>query len=317
MGEKLRVAMWKSIVDKGVGGLLAPWQAKRMALAQGECRRLDALAVAQAEQLVEGIKSGDVTYHFDTGSLLPSCLIESDDQGRVEPFITEELFSSVLSQDAAICMRKDINISKALFVAESCLMDDWQDEPPTIEIEDDWLFTWREYAGRISQAELQELWGRLLANEFKAPGTFSLRTLNFLKTLNKKEADLICKLGEFVICDRVIDIHNFTIPIEFEDFLHLHSIGVLDSIPNSVQSRFRSDFDDRFYSELLSKNKKIVLSHDDGSRCVSQKVIALSNVGVEVLKLACVDLNEGYLNAVVKMFQSHGLKVEVKNMAEF
>lgn len=33
-GEKLVIKMWESLIDKGVGGVLQPWQERRV----GECR---------------------------------------------------------------------------------------------------------------------------------------------------------------------------------------------------------------------------------------------------------------------------------------
>ena len=38
----------------------------------------------------------------------------------------------------------------------------------------------------MSSEELQTLWGRTLAGEIKSPGSYSLRTLDFLKNLSHK-----------------------------------------------------------------------------------------------------------------------------------
>ena len=47
----------------------------------------------------------------------------------------------------------------------------------------------------MSSEELQTLWGRVLAGEIKSPGTFSLRTLEFLKNTSHEEALKIAKLA--------------------------------------------------------------------------------------------------------------------------
>ncbi len=44
-GEKLLIKMWESLVDKGVCGLLKPWQMRREGEALRECQRKDKLMI--------------------------------------------------------------------------------------------------------------------------------------------------------------------------------------------------------------------------------------------------------------------------------
>ena len=46
---------------------------------------------------------------------------------------------------------------------------------------------------------MQEPWGRILAGEIRAPGTYSLRTLDFIRNLTKADADLLEKIGRHAI----------------------------------------------------------------------------------------------------------------------
>jgi Protein of unknown function (DUF2806) len=50
----------------------------------------------------------------------------------------------------------------------------------TAEIEDDWLNFYAKLAEDKSSAELQQLFGRILAGEIRKPGSFSLKTLQLV-----------------------------------------------------------------------------------------------------------------------------------------
>ncbi|MCY4287944.1 MAG: DUF2806 domain-containing protein [Aestuariivita sp.] len=69
-------------------------------------------------------------------------------------------------------------------LAASGVLQDDPEEPPEKHVDDDWLIRWRMAAGQVSLEELQDLWGQVLAGEIKSPGTFLLRTWEFLKQMS-------------------------------------------------------------------------------------------------------------------------------------
>lgn len=82
-------------------------------------------------------------------------------------------------------------------------IDELNDGKPTIdaeaEIDDDWLNLYAKIAEDKSSEELQGLFGKILAGEIQRPGTFSLRTLQFLSTLAKTDAQAISNFCSCVI----------------------------------------------------------------------------------------------------------------------
>lgn len=60
---------------------------------------------------------------------------------------------------------------------------------------------WRHEAQFISEKELQQLWGNILAQEIIKPGSISPRTLEALKNVSAVEAESFCKLCDYVIQD--------------------------------------------------------------------------------------------------------------------
>lgn len=72
--------------------------------------------------------------------------------------------------------------------------------PPKVSRESvdlDWTTQFINHAQDVSDAEMQILWGRILAGEVADPGTYSKRTISFLRTLEKWEAQAFT---EFCSC---------------------------------------------------------------------------------------------------------------------
>ena len=56
-------------------------------------------------------------------------------------------------------------------------------------IEDDWLTHFFDRSRLVSDDEMQQMWSRVLAGEANRHGTFSKRTINFLSSLDKSDAE--------------------------------------------------------------------------------------------------------------------------------
>lgn len=74
---------------------------------------------------------------------------------------------------------------------------------PLNDPEDDWLNVFTRYAEDSSSERARRLWGRVLAGEFRAPGSISLRTLRLLSELDQQTADDFEKIvgnitGDFI-----------------------------------------------------------------------------------------------------------------------
>lgn len=72
--------------------------------------------------------------------------------------------------------------------------DEIKNQPPqndsTNEIDDDWLYSFFKEASKRTKVEYKILFGRILAGEIKAPGSFSIGTVEALARLNKHTADI-------------------------------------------------------------------------------------------------------------------------------
>jgi hypothetical protein len=318
-GEKLIIKLWETLADKGMGSLLQPWHIIRTGKARNEVRRAELLMLAQTEADIAEIQMGR-KYVGNKGVLCPSpsngqsieLAVHVDE--RIEPKMDLNSLLTSRRQESTHQARKEINVSKAIIHAEDILANDAQ-IPPEREIEEDWLFAWQEYAGRVSTEDLQQLWGKILAGEIKSPGSHSIRTLDCLKGISKTEAELISKLAEFVIADCTfsrLDAFLEKNGLRFGELLFLQEIGILVAYtPTMMERYFLSVIPDRFLHPLFSNGKVLVVMHDDATKELHIPAHLLTVVGKQILGMGSFKPNVEYLRLAGKEIIKQGFKVEL------
>ncbi len=315
-GENLLIKLWETLAEKGIGGLLQPWQEKRVANARLEIRKNELLNLAYVESQVSAIKSGKFVTPIQGDFKLIGDLSGITSQNtRIEPTIDlSDIIIRTSQIEISENIRKEVNVAKAVIIAEDILAQDSHD-PTEASIDDDWLFSWRENAGRVSSEELQSLWGKILAGEIKQPGSYSIRTLDFLKNLSKSEAELICKAAKFVIENRIFrnkDVYLEKEGIGFTELLLLQDIGIMSGVESlGITSKYGSVDKHKFTSYFRANNKIIILSHDDPNKDVIAEVYLLTSVGIEILKLASFQVDNEYLESIAMDYVKKGFNVQI------
>lgn len=112
--------------------------------------------------------------------------------------------------------------------------------PPAVDkdrVDHDWVHEFYEHCQDVGNAQMQQLWGKILAGEVAKPGTYSLRCLRVIKDIQQKDADTFTRFCTFVwaapgqglvpiILDR--DAPNIKeANVAFTDFLHLEDMGLI------------------------------------------------------------------------------------------
>ena len=307
-GEKLIIRLWETVEKAGVG-FLAPWQIRRVEKARREAR----LASAQMERDIKDIRSGRKFLTAD-GQIVKTTNLgigHPSENDRKPVAIASAAQSNLFLRE----MRGDVNVGKALSAAETELETDAQ-EPPDRRVEEDWLFRWRNSASQVSAAELQSLWGRVLAGEIKSPGTFSLRTLEFLGNLSREEASQIAKLAPFVIDNDFVFKGNNSL-LEAEGItvgflLSLQDLGIVD--PSKRQRRIGwnpATPNKQFRVYFFAYNRVLIITHDNPKSEFFLEVHRLTLLGKEVMKLGVFTPHEGYVRQIGHTIRDRGFKVEL------
>ncbi len=323
-GEGLLMKLWETLAERGVGGLLRPWQIKRDARANIEARHLEIgakhfeiVALADAEKKAEDIRAGrlklvDSRYTLvlpPPGDQQTNELIDPTHKGS--PAI--EIATAAIVGDA---LRREVNVAKAITYAEAELKDDSQ-VPPETKIEADWLYRWRDYAGAVSSDELQTLWGRLLAGELKEPGAYSCRTLEFIRNLSTGEAKSIERLAPFVITDFIARDNENILEreeISFATLLELQELGVISGVESiGLSFMISSDQKDKFVKAILSHGRCLIIRHDDPMKTFTVSAFPLTAIGRQLMKLGKFAPHEHYLRAVGATFKKNGATVSISS----
>ncbi len=324
-GEGLLIKLWETLAEKGIGGLLKPWQIKREAKAQLEARQLEIVALADAEREAEEIRSGRRRLEESRYALtLPAPEVDrGTPKDRIEPrFEAASAIDVARASIVSDAIRREVNVAKAITFAEAELRNDSQ-EPPDRNVDSDWLFRWRDYAGGVSSEELQGLWGRLLAGEVKSPGSFSYRTLELIRNLSVEEAARIERLSRFVIDDFIVRSQNELLKSEglhFKELLDMQDLGIVSGVEALGLTRtLISVVEDRFISPLCSHGRVLLLRNGDPKKEVKIKVYLLTSIGKQVLRLGKFSPHEGYLRAVGEELKKSGISVAIadyRNVSE-
>ncbi len=78
-------------------------------------------------------------------------------------------------------------------------------------VDSDWIANFFDKSRLTSDAEMQELWARILAGEANEPGAFSKRTVNHLSSLDRQDAETFATL-----CAFVCNVGDTSVPIIYD-----------------------------------------------------------------------------------------------------
>ena len=128
--------------------------------------------------------------------------------------------------------RKQENIEAITAKAIPYLDEDAKPE----DVDDDWIVNFFDKCRIISNEDMQQLWGRVLAEEANAPQSFSRRTVNLMASLDKRDATSFTNLCRFVwfireqvplVYDAQEDDRYAAHGVTFDDLTHLDAIGLI------------------------------------------------------------------------------------------
>lgn len=317
-GEQLVIKLWETVAEKGIGSLFRPWQMRREGRVSIELKREELLQIAQAERDAEKIRRGEVepVYSEPAMKLLEA---ESFNASREESQATQTIGNAAAALNVADTVRREANVTRALLHAEEALEND-QQEPPEKKVDDDWIYRWRNNASEVTTEELQDLWGRLLAGEVKAPGTYSLRTLEFLRNLTKHEAEAISRLSPFVVTGAIYREAQEILEaggVDFGFLLYMQQLGVISGVEAlGLSVKLKSNTQGTFSATLKSNSKVLIATSDDPSKILELPAYQVTAVGQQVLTLGHFQPHVEYLKAIGAKLKEQGFRVELADYVD-
>ncbi|MFM0089268.1 DUF2806 domain-containing protein [Paraburkholderia sediminicola] len=315
-GEKLIIKLWESLADRGVGSLLKPWQIRREAHAQLEVRRNELLLLAQTERDVDEIRKGNKKVESGGKSLLLLSSGTEVIEGRAEPVLDMgSLLAQADERKRADALREEVNTAKTILQAEELLKNESAPVPDR-SIEPDWLYRWRDCAAQVSSEEMQSLWAKVLAEEVKAPGAHSFRTLEFLKNLSRAEAEAIQRLcplvvnGQFILkYGEMANDPNGSL----DHVLQMQELGIISGVGGlGLTTTYRHNGTDSAFAQGVQTLNKVVIGRtSDVTKSLVLPIYRITPLGREVLSLNPMPAPESYLQAIAQGVKTQGFETSI------
>ena len=233
-----------------------------------------------------------VEYHGKTLSITPNSPIE--ERAR-------------LREDAQ-STRKQNNLETVVLNASNELNDDSEvsDEP----VDDYWATRFFDMAADISGEDMQIIWGKILAGEIKRPNSYSIRTLELLRSLTTQEIQALKETLPLVM----IRGSDYFI-INDEEILKKYNIN-FDRLSMLIESNFLSPLTyviEKIHLEcgsdipkqIFNKNYVICMSCEgEEDRKFDINIYSLTSSGKELIKLLQPEGDKQYMLDVVKYLRN-------------
>lgn len=195
------------------------------------------------------------------------------------------------------------------------------DEPVVSDkpVNKDWATRFFNIVQDVSDDEMKNLWGKILAGEVKSPNSYSLRTLELLRNLSKDEADTFVRIAQIVLKEDDYFIFNndgdlSKFGITYSDIAKLTEIGLIQA-GTFVQCEYKSKPDKDMKSGIIYNDKiVIIINIKQGSKDVNIPISVLTRAGSELYKLISVKPNIEYIKELASSIKNETVSVEYANI---
>ncbi len=187
-----------------------------------------------------------------------------------------------------------------------------EDADPS-QVSDDWVANFFDKSRIVSETEMQELWGKLLAGEANAPGSFSRKATNTLADMDAGDAIqflTLCRYGWRVDSTRLLvyDYRNSVYRdnrINFECLANLESYGLIRFDPiegfsyHTNHKELKLEYDGRTID--------VVLPVRNDKHHMFLGFVVFTSVGEQLSKLCDASPVDGFYDYIQDLFMEKGL----------
>lgn len=167
------------------------------------------------------------------------------------------------------------------------------------EMDEGWFNRFSNFAMSITNEDMKRVWAKILAGEIRRPDTYSIRTLNLMSMLSRKEAEIIGNMAQYVLYDYSSNHDAYILnsklieDIKFSDVMLLMELGLLDSTPNLAITLEKREEESII---LFLKRKETGLFISTTQENLYVHIYKLTSLGKEIMQLIDgADLNIKYV----------------------
>ena len=277
------------------GPILAPWRASR----EGKARLIAAQTDADIRRVEVESEAETLPIIAQARSQARQYLMSPDAELRGTVEVTRrDILQRVEYQE-----RK--RLANVASVVEDAADELGDKEVPNHEPDPDWTARFFNEVQDVSSEDMQRIWARILAGEVDSPGRTSLRTLDTLQNMTKRDAEMFRDMCDFVIQNDFMfyddSVKGFE-ALNYSKLLHLQDCGLINVGPNLVKTF------------TWGESKEILLMYHGGALLVTGNSdvngppmipdILLTTAGKELSRFVQCTLNMEYLQAFSNFLRS-------------
>jgi len=184
----------------------------------------------------------------------------------------------------------------------------------TEELEEDWIAHFFEKCDTVSDKQMQSLWSSLLAGEATEPGTYSKRTIDFVASMDKKDAELFTNFCQFAwmigdVAPLIFDVDNEIYTkhgINFSSLKHLDTIGLISFESVSGYKRLRLPKKALIY--YYGHPTLLEFSKEQDNELQTGKVL-LTQAGIELANICGSKRNQKFYEYAIEKIATQGIIV--------
>jgi hypothetical protein len=294
------------VTAEGIGAISRPFLIKANAKAKAFEIQTVAQAITDNQKLLG-------TMRYEEGNLTIDSASSQNLVPTPETNIEQQIIMRVAYQQA----KKQSNIIQVVQYAADELKS--EQEVSQEKPDSDWVTRFFDISEDISTEEMQILWGKILAGEIKRPGSFSLRTLELLKNMNQREAELFVRVGKIAIAaaSKVFipnsDAGKYIeeeFGLSFTDLLSLREIGLL--VPNDLQFSLTASTEN-LQTVFTSGRTCIIINRPKGTPQQNLTCIVFTEIGKQLYQLIeqSSPADPEYVKRFVGFWRREGVEIKI------
>jgi uncharacterized repeat protein (TIGR03899 family) len=293
------------VIENGVGKLYEPTHLKNIAKAKAAEIRLIEAAKTDAE--IDRAKQ--------LSKLQPDVVLNLSN-------VNIDLIERAKIRLARQEIERQSNIDNIVEQAVIALPNTVDNKP----VERDWTNRFFQAAQDISETEMQNRWGKVLAGETTQPGRFSIRSLEVLRNLSSREASLfatVCSLvtqgNEFII--KIPDDKSGMFMVEDSEamsklgFTHNVFIKLVDAGLLHPESTLEMTFKVQEKPLILMNNgrhfRAEVAENNNTSQEIVFQTVNFTEAGRQLGTLVPNNFQQHYFDLLSSRYLNHGIKLSL------
>lgn len=302
----LKVPAFEKLVDytaSGIGATAGPLFRPLQAYMEGHANRITARADADALAIIAQAQA-------DARQFLVAQ--DADVHGVVE-ITRDNIFRRIEFQER----KRYANIAS---VVENVAEELGEKEVVDHEPDHDWTARFFDCVQDVSSEHMQKLWAKVLSGEVETPGRTSLRTLDTLRNMTKRDAELFEGIagyvieGEFIFYNR--EVENRHRILSSYNLVYLEDCGLMNIVPSLAKSIIWKDDDDNELELPYHGSTLLIVRSEGVYGNMEIPTVLLTIAGRELLGIVKGTVQMTYLQDFSSFLDHEGCQLSLLQGAE-